>query len=242
MKGRRKYSSKQFIEPVPSVGSDRKDRTGIGVRRDALQWTALRDEFLRRNLERVGDEPRFTLRQLAEQAGVGYTRVKRVASAQGWLDILKSLIDARDSGYERREQARQALVRDQLAMGDINGEVNVRRRSAAMARRTQARAFKRLRGVDSSELSPMDALKMLKFSVDLELRALGCRLDVPLADIVQEENDLQSRIDEAKLISIGEKILEFLQGNDDQSDGNESSTAFGAEAGSARRRLRKRTK
>ncbi len=122
-----------------------------------FDWRTIKIDWLAKNL-RVGQKP-FTLKQVATKWNVAYGTVKNKAYRDGWRGQLADFISDRDKRSLKEVRNR--------AMWD---ETEVRLRQAGMARVATAKALKYIK---ASDLSPNQAITLLKLALEQERRALG---------------------------------------------------------------------
>lgn len=124
-----------------------------------IDWERLRTEFLEVNLAaQAKNKPAVSLRALAEKYKLNYGTVRNVASDQDWrVDLHRMAED-------------QRLRVDLTA---VESEVEIRIRQAQYARVAQSKAIQRLQKVDPEDLTPRDAMELLKLGMEQERKALG---------------------------------------------------------------------
>jgi hypothetical protein len=153
-------------------------------------WKAIKEEFVTLKLN---GSP-ITLKEFGAKRGIAYQFIRVKASTGKWTKA----IEERQSEIETRvsEQMVQrsadaiSAVRQSLA----SDEAEVRERHAKIARGMQGKAVKRLNEIPISELSPREAIDMLRIGMEQERRALGIpeehRMEVNGHVIVSREQEI----------------------------------------------------
>ena len=174
------------------------------------KWALIREDYLAQNLRRAKEDPSYTLKQCAEAHGVSYQYIRKVASDQGWADMLRERAD---------ELRREALARMQgVALFD---ELEIRTRQATYARLASSLAYRKLQSLgeaDVKALSIKEAIELMRIGLTEERQALG------IGDVVRVPDgprDDESRVlSDTQVFAVARRVLE-LRRNDDGSYGTD---------------------
>ena len=131
----------------------------------------------------------ITLPKLAEKFGISYPVVRNKSSKHNWFAEVEKRLKEIDDVVATKIQERSTMVMDKLQEEFVGNEVEIRIRHAKIARGLQAKAVKRLSTIAIDQLSPRDAIALLKLGIDEERRALGMPSDyvAPPQDNVHPE-------------------------------------------------------
>jgi len=129
------------------------------------------------NLNPQNEKP-YTLRKVADAWGLQYGTVRNHASNDGWNEELQTA--AAKQSAEVVKIAQDHFIYD---------EVEIRRRQANIAKFAMAKAVERLRNLTLNELSPREAIELLRLGLVEERKALGMPEKYEFATLNDDEAD-----------------------------------------------------
>lgn len=127
----------------------------------SVNWIAVKQDYLTTNLNPQNEKP-YSLAQLASTWDLNYGTVRNRASTEGWNEELND--QANKQSKEVIELAQKQYIYD---------EVDIRRRQADIAKFATAKAIERLRNLKVDELTPREAIELLRLGLVEERKALG---------------------------------------------------------------------
>lgn len=164
----------------PAKGTKFPTPTHIVERREAEQsdavirkakWAAMKEEFI--ELSITGKDIHWPT--LAGKYGFQPQTARNRASTQKWYGEIETRRKEREDLLETKLAERTHLALDKLNEDFATSEAQIRKRHALMARGLQVKAIEAIKGMKPSELSPKDAIAMLRLGMEEERFAMGMK-------------------------------------------------------------------
>lgn len=170
---------------------------------DKPNWPSIKREYLQANLDPDRVRP-FTLQDVADKFGVTYGTVRNKSAEQSWSTELVKLQDHKVSS------ALQAL-----ATAEGEEEAAIRVRQAGIARKGLELASKRLLSLSPEDLSPKDAILLMKLSMEQERIAMGFGthfdFDAPQSAAIPDFESVRENMERhTRALNLADELREFL--------------------------------
>ena len=191
----------------------KKKEAPVEPARGKLTWRELRERFISR---RVRGE-KVTLAQFAEEEKISLSYLRQICHKGKWMEEVASRIERMDADIVEVTIQRSRNSTSEVQAQPNNDEVSVRSNHVKIARILQAKALRRLRTIPFEQLSPRDALEMLKVGMTEERRGLGmpdlAAVHMTRSEIEAGFKSVEEHIKEnAKLRNLGVQLLGYIEG------------------------------
>jgi hypothetical protein len=132
-------------------------------------WKAIKEEFV--TLKANGSS--ISLKEFGAKKHIGYPFIRQKASEGKWTQAIEDRIRDVDARVSEQMVQRSADAISSVRQALASDESEVRERHAKIARDMQGKAVRRLNEIPISELSPREAIDLLRIGMEQERRALG---------------------------------------------------------------------
>lgn len=170
----------------------------------SINWAAIKKEYLSHNLDTTNTEA-LTLKQLAKKHGLNPGTVRNRSAQEGWTEELSKLQDEKVS-----------VVLSALAGAEGEAEAAIRIRQARVARMGLQVAATRISQLSPADLSPKDAIQLMKISMEQERMAMGFErfydFAAPQSSRLPDfESVRQNMENHEKAMSMADELRDFLE-------------------------------
>jgi len=167
----------------------------------ATKWNLVKEDYLARNLT-VRNGPAASLRDVALAWKLPYKTVRNHAAAERWRDELRA---------RTLEQATE--LASQIKAQNLADETALRLRHAETARQAIHKGLERLNSLNAQDLSPREAIELLRLGLSEERKALGygerSDLGTPAASADPAIDQQQAR--HRRMEVLGAALLRFVE-------------------------------